>query len=86
MLRQRGESTAGRAEMKQLLRLSSIASLSESTTRFAEWDVKLPNTDWHPVERLRALRSCRLARYNPLATALRPLAPSLVSDPCYRLL
>jgi hypothetical protein len=53
---------AGRADTKQLLRLSSIASLGQCTTRLAEWEVKLPNTYWYPVERLRALRALALEK------------------------
>jgi hypothetical protein len=43
-------------------RLSSIASLGQCTTRLAEWEVKLPNTYWYPVERLRALRALALEK------------------------
>jgi hypothetical protein len=50
----------------QLLRLASIASLSECTTRLAEWEANLANTDWYPVERLRTTRKLALERLRGL--------------------
>ena len=50
------------ANTKQLLRLGALAALAKCTIRLAEWEAELPNTDWYPIDRIRALRSLALEK------------------------